>query len=99
MDKYEFEILNRCKNDYNHYHEVAADIAENLDEFECNLRDIVSDLLATYVWKHMHTAGANESFCNVMEKVVKRRIPNFEVYTVDYDVDTDESTNKTLVKI
>lgn len=84
MNKRSIELINKYKDNYEHYIDGAAELTEQMDEFDCSLRDVVTDIIAQYLWQNMHLNEAGESFCSVVKRILDRYV-DFDVYMGDLD--------------
>lgn len=84
MSKHSIELINKYKDNYEHYIDGAAELTEQMDEFDCSLRDVVTDIIAQYLWRNMHLNEASESFCSVVKRILDKHV-DFDVYMGDLD--------------
>ena len=68
MKTYKVQLSLNHKDDFSYFNDEAYFLAERLDEFECNLRDIVGDLIAQYLWRLTHEEKS-DSFNDGFEKI------------------------------
>ena len=96
MKTYKVQLSLNHKDDFSYFNDEAYFLAERLDEFECNLRDIVGDLIAQYLWRLTHEEET-DSFKEVVEKILRNNLKaNIFIGNVDEFGEVEEETNKLL---
>ena len=58
-------------------------LSEQIDEFDCSLRDIVGDCIGEYLWMKLHPEEKKD-FCEVFKSILKC-YAKYEVFLVDED--------------
>ena len=94
--KHEIILERNNLNDKTQFTERGYELAEQIDEFDCSLRDIVGECVAEYLWQHIHLKDSNNSFCDIFGKILNR-YTDVEFFTADMDEDRCEFIEETKV--
>lgn len=98
--KHEIILERNNLNDKTQFTEWGYELAEQIDEFDCSLRNIVAECVAEYLWQHIHLKDSNKSFCDIFGKILNRHT-DVEFFTADMDEDRCEfiEESKVLMKL
>lgn len=98
--KHEIILERNNLNDKDQFTEQGYELAEQIDEFDCSLRNIVAECVAEYLWRHTHLKDSNKSFCDIFGKILNRHT-DVEFFTADMDENRCEfiEESKVLMKL
>lgn len=98
--KHEIILERNNLNDKTQFTEQGYELAEQIDEFDCSLRNIVAECVAEYLWQHTHLKDSNRSFCDIFGKILNRHT-DVEFFTADMDENRCEfiEESKVLMKL
>lgn len=83
--EHEVEINRTTISDKEIIMENGYFLSEQIDEFDCTLREIVGDCIGEYFWMKLHPEEKKD-FCEVFKSILKS-YAKYEVFLVDEDED------------
>lgn len=82
---YEVDIDRTNSSNKEYIMENAYFLSEQIDEFDCSLREIVGDCIGEYFWMKLHPENKKD-FCEVFKEILKS-YSKYEVFLVDSNED------------
>ena len=83
--KHEVDIDRTSSSNKEYIMENGHFLSEQIDEFDCRLREIVGDCIGEYFWMKLHSEDKKD-FCEVFKEILKS-YTKYEVFLVDSDED------------
>lgn len=82
---YEVDIDRTNSSNKEYIMENGYFLSEQIDEFDCSLREIVGDCIGEYLWMKLHPENKKD-FCEVFKEILKS-YSKYEVFLVDSNED------------
>lgn len=80
---YEVDIDRTSSSNKEYIMENGYFLSEQIDEFDCSLREIVGDCIGEYIWMKLHPEDKKD-FCEVFKEILKS-YTKYKVFLVDYN--------------